>query len=369
MRTFAVIAIALLVLPVAVRADGSDVIISELLPDPDGGREFIELWNGRDTDVVLDGWVVEDAAGTVFTFPAWTLPPGGRVVVWGGGESDARGPAWSRASVWNNGGDTAILRDAAGNEVDRLTYGTDPEAPGPGFSLQWMDGWMAAEPTPGQAPGASGGAMAVDVANVAPRITILDAPTRLAPGEAGSIRFQLDDDNGDAVHWTLTGPDGTRNGTGTGEQVHVVIAPQTEADHAWVIEATDGNATVSETVVIPVRLSPLELIMPPGGVRFPALSPGQQEAPADAAWSIRNQGNTTLVPRIDISPFRGPIEWAAAGNVRLVLDDGTVVDYDGPMTELPPLAPGASVAVTVVIERVPVPFPSGTYGTSFAVTA
>ncbi|HEX2066027.1 MAG TPA: lamin tail domain-containing protein, partial [Candidatus Thermoplasmatota archaeon] len=102
-------ALALMPAPQAHASTAVDLRITEILPEPDtnaGQREFIEVWNAGSTTVELGGWKVHDAptasgASNTFTFPAWTLRPNARVVVWGGGAPDARGPAWSNGVAWN----------------------------------------------------------------------------------------------------------------------------------------------------------------------------------------------------------------------------------------------------------------------------
>lgn len=95
--------------------------------DVDG--EHVIIRNDGDASADLGGWTLEDAAGHVFTFPPLTLPPGSSVRVWTkAGANDAANLFWGRnQAVWNNRpGDTAILRNAAGNEVHRYRYGLAP---------------------------------------------------------------------------------------------------------------------------------------------------------------------------------------------------------------------------------------------------
>ncbi len=170
--------------------------IVEILADPDatlGQREFIELWNPTGQAVGLAGWRVRDnptASGSTntFTFPAWSLAPGGRVVVWGGGVADGRGPAWSNPTVWNNAGDAATRLDPTGVAVDWAGYGASapppdfanrsvPAAAAKGQSVQLDNGvWAAALPTPGAAPGSVGGSLVVEIANVPPAVAFSGLP-------------------------------------------------------------------------------------------------------------------------------------------------------------------------------------------------
>ena len=56
--------------------------------------------------------------------PPGVLVASGEVRVWvKAGTNDATNLYWGRGSaVWNNTGDTAILRDASGAEIARLSY-------------------------------------------------------------------------------------------------------------------------------------------------------------------------------------------------------------------------------------------------------
>jgi endonuclease G len=103
------------------------ITIVEVLADPPGSDadgEYVRIRNDGTSPVTMTGWTLRDEADTVFTFPAFTLAPAAEVRVWvRAGVNDAANLYWGRGSaVWNNTGDTAILRDAAGVEVARLSY-------------------------------------------------------------------------------------------------------------------------------------------------------------------------------------------------------------------------------------------------------
>lgn len=390
-RIAAILTLALLTtaaLPVS--AQETAPRIAEILPDPaEGDREFIEVWNPASTDVDLAGWTVSDTAGNAFTFGNRTLPAGGRVVVWGGGEDDARGPAWSKSSVWNNGGDQAFLHDAAGTLVDSFAYGsadwpdgrneTVPPAPATGKSLALIDGqWVEGQPTPGTVPDEQGGAVTATVEDVPPSVAFVDAPAELAPAQTATVRFQVDDPNGpdDVAAWTLTG-DGAWLADGTDAGLHEVIVEAPSDRDQWTLEltATDqgGNASaVQHTVAIQVQ--GVVVLVPPGGLGFPAFPPGADAVVSNASFTLRNDANESLTPRIDVSDFSGPATIPVAGH----LDIGTRPDsnstwqwtpYAGPLEPLPALAPGESVEATLRLRELPTPLPAGTYGTSFTVVA
>ena len=86
--------------------------------------EEVVLVNEGAHPVDLSGWVLVSVTGNQrFTFPAGTvLRPGSRLVV-RSGPNAASGPGvlvWTRAYIWNNQGDSAELRDAAGRLVARF---------------------------------------------------------------------------------------------------------------------------------------------------------------------------------------------------------------------------------------------------------
>ena len=125
------------------------VVISEVLADPpvglagDANRdslrmtyadEFIELFNpGADT-ISIAGWSLGDddvAAGSLFRFPPGTvLPPGGFVVLFGGGTPQGFDAAFiDDGRIGNgltNGGDVIILRHALGDTIDLYVGGNWP---------------------------------------------------------------------------------------------------------------------------------------------------------------------------------------------------------------------------------------------------
>ena len=93
-------------------------------PGPDYQGEYVEIKNDTSASVNMTAWTLRDSANHVFSFPAFVLVPGFSVRVWTRvGTNDAENLFWGRrAAVWNNTGDTAILEDDAGNEIDRFVY-------------------------------------------------------------------------------------------------------------------------------------------------------------------------------------------------------------------------------------------------------
>ncbi len=367
--------------PMPAAAESPTVVISELLPDPQGQREFVEVWNAGSSPVTLRNWTIADQAGNAYTFADHALPGGGRIVLWGGGAADARGPAWSRASVWNNGGDQVILKDASGSVVDVFAYGsaswpdgrTDqvPAAPPTNRSLSLIEGlWSETSPTPGSRPNAGSGQATATVQDVAPTISI-DAPQSVPQGTAFDVLVHVDDGNGadDVAAWNLTAG-GILLANGTAAGTHFVQAAAPSDRDAWtlVLTASDmaGNVAVTSHDVT-IRLAGLVIVMPELGLSFPAFPPGAAEVITNTSFVLRNEGTDTITPRIDISDLTGPVTIPVAG--RLDIGNHTWTPYDGPLTALPVLAPGEVVELRLRLRDVPAPLPAGTYGTSFTVIA
>jgi hypothetical protein len=87
------------------------ISINELMPEPDGGGEWIELFNPTGYAVDLNGWTIADGTGRSFvTLDGLILPQGFKLVE-------------LAAAHLNNDGDLIILRDADKKEVDAVAYG------------------------------------------------------------------------------------------------------------------------------------------------------------------------------------------------------------------------------------------------------
>jgi endonuclease G len=93
-------------------------------PGDDLAGEYVLLRNGAAGAVGLAGWTIEDEGGARYTFPTLSLGPGAEVRLWTGPGADSSGDLyWGRTQpVWNNSGDTAVLRDGRGREVARFRY-------------------------------------------------------------------------------------------------------------------------------------------------------------------------------------------------------------------------------------------------------
>jgi Lamin Tail Domain len=86
--------------------------------------EIVVIKNVGGRRVQLKGFSVRDVSGRTFTFPAMRLRPGGAVRLHtGNGTNTARHVYWRQSNyVWNNGGDTATLRNAAGRVIDTCAW-------------------------------------------------------------------------------------------------------------------------------------------------------------------------------------------------------------------------------------------------------
>jgi hypothetical protein len=374
--------LVLLLLPIAAplatgQSTGPDIIIAELMSDPGSEREFIELWNRGDVAINLTGWTIRDLANNTFTFPAWNLVAGGRVVVWGGGASDASGPAWTKATVWNNGGDTAYLRNATGTLIDSFAYGSSPAAPATGKSLALIDGsWREGEPTPGRAPGVEGGTATASVIDVPPEVSLLGVPSHARSGSNIGLVARIDEPNGDAITWSLVaGATILASGSSAGDHDVVVSVPLAAGPWTLTLSASDaGGQSRNTSANISVHETDLAVLMPGGPITFPALEPGQRNVSATQPFTLRNLADAPRAPRLDVSPFvAGSSSIPVEDNLRIGTRSGggpwTWTPYTGPLTLLPAVPSGAEVEVLLEIIEVPRPLAAGLYGTSFTVVA
>ena len=127
---------AALAAPAAHRAP-SPVVISEIFYNSPGSdnrsnaslnAEWVKLRNRTAHPVSLSGWTLRDTSRHVYHFPVgYSLRAHGTVRVHTGSGRDTQRNLFQdrRAYVWNNDGDTAILRGPAGNTRDRCSY-SDP---------------------------------------------------------------------------------------------------------------------------------------------------------------------------------------------------------------------------------------------------
>ena len=107
--------------------------ISKIQYDPPGtdtgtnshlNKEFVVITNTGSRAVNLDGWVLKDRSGHRYRFDSFRLRAGKSVTIHTGRGSDDRNDLYwgSKYYIWNNDGDTAILKNPAGNNVDTCRY-------------------------------------------------------------------------------------------------------------------------------------------------------------------------------------------------------------------------------------------------------
>lgn len=112
------------------RTDGS-LVVTEIAPDPDSpdrehlDDEYVVFENAGDGPLDLSGWTVEDEAGRTYTFPdGYVLDAGATVTLRTGTGTDTDADLYwgSGSAIWNNDGDTVIVRNSDGDPVLRETY-------------------------------------------------------------------------------------------------------------------------------------------------------------------------------------------------------------------------------------------------------
>lgn len=104
------------------------VLINELMPNITDGQRWVELLNVSGSDVDMYGWKITASGSVTFSFPAYVLPAGGRIVV---GEelvaaADFNTPAGVQLAVGDDP-DSAVVRlcDPDGRARDSVVYGDD----------------------------------------------------------------------------------------------------------------------------------------------------------------------------------------------------------------------------------------------------
>ena len=105
----------------------ADVRLVRIVYNPDGddvAGERVEMRNVGGTTAEMSGWTLEDAASYRYTFPAFSLAAGATVTVWVKVGMDTVSELFSGrgSAVWNNEGDTAVVKDNGGGVVDSCSY-------------------------------------------------------------------------------------------------------------------------------------------------------------------------------------------------------------------------------------------------------
>lgn len=111
-------------------SDG-DLIVWNIHADAGGNDhenqndEYIEFKNNGDHTLDLTRWTVKDIAGHTYRFPrGFILDPGATVTLYtGSGRNTDSELYWgSGRAIWNNGGDTIIVKDDTGSVVIEQEY-------------------------------------------------------------------------------------------------------------------------------------------------------------------------------------------------------------------------------------------------------
>jgi len=111
--------------------DGVSLEIAEIHADAEGDEsenlndEYVVFENTGSSPLDLSAWELADAADHTYTFPdGVVLDPGEQITIHTGSGTDSETDLyWGQsAPVWNNGGDTVILRDDEGTIVIEESY-------------------------------------------------------------------------------------------------------------------------------------------------------------------------------------------------------------------------------------------------------
>ena len=128
-RTWMIVVVTavLFVLPAASATAAIKITKIRYDPPAEGTRlngEFVVIKNTSSARVTLTDWTLRNTSGDVFTFPIFQLHSGARVTIHTGqGNDDRTDLFWNAGKyVWNNDGDTAILRADGGDRRDRCRY-------------------------------------------------------------------------------------------------------------------------------------------------------------------------------------------------------------------------------------------------------
>jgi micrococcal nuclease len=118
--------------PPPVVADGGvSLVVAKIHADAAGNDhdnandEYVVLENTGSSAIEMTGWTLRDEFGHRFEFPdGFTLGPGESVTIrTGHGTNTETTLYWgSDTAIWNNGGDTVIVRDADGTVVVKRAY-------------------------------------------------------------------------------------------------------------------------------------------------------------------------------------------------------------------------------------------------------
>jgi len=96
-----------------------------------GEDQWVEIANEGTGSMDLTGWVLINAKDQMYSFPAsFTLKAGSLVRVHSGKGSNTAFDLFNSSLVWNEKGDTATLKDAAGTVASEYNYPIEVSSPG-----------------------------------------------------------------------------------------------------------------------------------------------------------------------------------------------------------------------------------------------
>jgi hypothetical protein len=86
--------------------------------------EYVRIKNFSSTNRSITGWTLRDKTGYTYKFPTFTLKAGATVTVHTGkGSASSTHRYYNRTwYVWNNGGDTAYLKNGSGTTVHSCSW-------------------------------------------------------------------------------------------------------------------------------------------------------------------------------------------------------------------------------------------------------
>ncbi|WP_458189457.1 lamin tail domain-containing protein [Haladaptatus sp. NG-WS-4] len=87
-------------------------------------KEYITFTNQGDSELTLTSWIIEDAANHQYLVPEFTLGADKSVTLYtGSGSNSADKLYWgSGSAIWNNTGDTIIVKTSSGETVIQKEY-------------------------------------------------------------------------------------------------------------------------------------------------------------------------------------------------------------------------------------------------------
>jgi hypothetical protein len=149
----ALLLISLLLLPIPLQADDTDILINEIMYQPnkgtpENGHEWIEIYNRGSTSVDLTDWrFYEDSTNHTLTLRkgSMTIPSGGYAVIANNADtflSDYSGYTGTLIdSSWSalvNDGESLALKNSSFTAVDQVDY-SSAWGGGSGISLECID--------------------------------------------------------------------------------------------------------------------------------------------------------------------------------------------------------------------------------------